>query len=267
MSLHAFQQQMLQAVLADEPPQVQALRSDARADVGSRLAIYRNGYRIRLRDSLATEFPGLGKMMGRRFDAMLESYVETHPSMHYNIRWHGAGLGAFLGYGLPWRASPELADMAKLDWAISTAFDAADEAALQAADLANLPAESWTSLRLHAQDHLQIVPVHHNVAAFRRAADRDEQRPHLRRHAMARHFLVWRQALAVRYRRVDADELSALTGAMQNEPFALLCERLATFHEPAQALPRVVGLLQQWLAEGLMGSWTLQKTPVAKPPM
>jgi hypothetical protein len=206
-------------------------------------------------------------MMGRRFDAMLESYVETHPSMHYNIRWHGAGLGAFLDDGLPWRSSPALADMAKLDWAISTAFDAADEPVLQAADLASVPADAGANLRLRAQDHLQIVSMHHNVDAFRRAADRDEQRPRVRRHARARHFLVWRQALTVRYRLVQTDELSALRGAMQNEPFASLCERMAAFHEPARALPRMVELLRQWLAEGLLGSWSLQTTAVVGLPM
>jgi hypothetical protein len=258
VSLQAFQQQMLQAVLADELPPLQELRSDARADVGSRVAIYRNGYRIRLRDSLATEFPGLGKMMGRRFGATLESYVEAHPSVHYNIRWHGAGLAAFLAYGLPWRSSPELADMAKLDWAISTTFDAADEPVLTAADLANLPADAWANLCLRVQNHLQILSVHHNVDAFRRAADRGDKRPRLRHHTKARHFLVWRQALTVRYRAMDADEMSALNGAMQGESFASLCERLAEFHEAAEALPRMAGLLQQWLAEDLLGGWLLR---------
>lgn len=260
MSLQAFQQQMLQAVLADEPLQLQELRSDARADAGNRLAIYRHGYRIRLRDSLATEFPGLRTMMGRRFDAMLDSYIETHPSTHYNIRWHGAGLAAFLGYGLPWRSSAELGDMAKLDWAISTAFDAADEPALAAADLVKVPADTWAHLCLRAQHHLQILAVHSNVDAFRRAADRGEPRPRLRRHTKARYFLVWRQSLAVRYRVVEADELSALGGAMQGESFASLCERLAQFHEPARALPRMAGLLRQWLTEGLLGSWSLRET-------
>ena len=119
--------------------------------------------------------------MGRRFGSLLDRYVEAHPSGHYNIRWHGAGVAAFLEYGLPWRDRPALGDMARLDWAISTAFDAADEPVLAAADLAGVAADAWANLRLLPQSHLQFLSTHHNVEAFRRAADRNDQRPRLRR--------------------------------------------------------------------------------------
>ncbi|OOG64404.1 hypothetical protein B0E46_07015 [Rhodanobacter sp. B04] len=243
---------MLQAVLADRPPQLPELRNDARADAMMRLAIYRNGYRVRLRDALAIEYPGLGLMMGRRFGNLLDRYVETHPSVHYNIRWHGAGIAAFLEYALPWRERPALAEMARLDWAISTAFDAADEPVLAAADLAGVPADAWANLRLLPQNHLQILSTHHNVEAFRRAADRNDKRPRLHRHDTARHLLVWRQALTVHYRSIGLDELSALHGAIKGEPFAILCELLSEHHDPAEALPRMAGFLHQWLADGLI---------------
>jgi hypothetical protein len=255
--LQAIQQRLLQAVLADRPPQSRDLRDDAGADVTARLAIYRNGYRVRLRDALATEFPGLGMMMGRRFGSLLDRYVEAHPSGHYNIRWHGAGVAAFLEYGLPWRDKPALADMARLDWAISTSFDAADEPVLAAADLTGVPADAWADLRLLTQNHLQILSTHHNVEAFRRAADRNDRRPRLRRHDMARHLLVWRQSLTVHYRSIGVDELSALNGAIKSEPFAALCERLSEHHDPADALPRMASFLHRWLADGLISRWLL----------
>jgi Uncharacterized protein conserved in bacteria (DUF2063). len=250
--LRELQQRMLQAVLADKSPPLRELRDDARADAATRLAIYRNGYRIRLRNALATEFPGLGVMLGRRFDGLLNRYVEAHPSGHYNIRWHGAGVAAFLEYGLPWRDRPALADMARLDWAISTCFDAADEPVLTAADLAVVAADAWVNLRLLPQNHLQILSTHHNIEDFRRAADRNDKRPRLRRHDEPRHLLVWRQSLAVRYRAIEMDELSALNGAIRGERFAVLCELAAEHHGPADALPRMAGFLHQWLVDGLI---------------
>jgi len=255
--LQALQQRMLQAVLADRPPQSRDLQDDARADTSTRLAIYRNGYRVRLRDALATEFPGLGVMMGRRFGSLLDRHVEAHPSGHYNIRWHGAGVAAFLEYGLPWRDKPALADMARLDWAISTSFDAADEPVLAAADLAGVSAHAWANLHLLLQNHLQILSTHYNVDAFRRAADRNDKRPRMRRHDAARHLLVWRQALTVHYRSIGMDELSALSGAIKGEPFAALCERLSEYHDPADALPRMASFLHRWLADGLISRWLL----------
>lgn len=253
MSLQELQQRVLQAVLAERSPSLRELQGDQRADAAGRLAIYRNGYRVRLRDALATEFPGLGKLLGLRFARMLESYVEAHPSEHYNIRWHGAGIAAFLSYALPWREKPALAELAELDWAISTCFDAADEAEFDAAELAGVPADAWPALRLRMQNHLQLVPTQYNIEAFRRAADSDGPRPRLRRYEKVRHLLVWRQSLTVHYRVVAADEFSALTGAIKGESFAELCERLAECHDDAEAMPRMVVLLRQWLADGLVG--------------
>ena len=98
-TLHTLQQQMLEAVLAAKTAAMPPVHSDAIADARSRLSVYQHGYRIRLRDALKNEFAGLQRMAGRGFDALLDAYVETHPSGHFNIRWYGAGLADFLDGG------------------------------------------------------------------------------------------------------------------------------------------------------------------------
>jgi hypothetical protein len=255
--LQATQQRMLQAVLSARSTRLRELRGDEVADATVRLDVYRRGYRLRLRDALTIEFPGLALLAGRRFAGLLDGYIDTHPSGHYNIRWHGAGMQAFLEYGLPWRARPELAEMARLDWAISTAFDAADESVIAATDLGDLPPSAWADLHLRPQHQLQILSGVCNVEAFRRAADQQAPRPHLRRYGSPRHCLVWRQSLEVRYRRIEDDELATLTAAMQGESFALLCDRMATFHPPSLAMPRMAAMLRRWLDDGLIAGWRL----------
>lgn len=255
--LRALQLQVQQAVLADKPQILPDCPGDRVAASSIRLDVYRRGYRIRLHDALANEFPGLALMAGKRFEHLLSDYVEAHPSGHYNIRWYGAGLPPFLDYGLPWREQPALADMARLDWAISTSFDAADEAVVTAAELAELPGEAWVDLRLRTPAHLQLLPCASNIDAYRRAADRGNPRPHLRRYDRPRNLLVWRQQLEVRYRPVPDDELTALTTVMRGDTFAQLCERLADRHGPATALPRAAQWLHQWLGEGLIAGWKL----------
>lgn len=256
-NLQTLQQHLLQAVLVGSSPRPHELCADARASSAVRLAIYQNGYRIRLRDALATEYPGLAVLAGRRFNHLLESYVDAHPSGHYNIRWHGTGLSAFLDYSLPWRDRPELSEMAALDWAISTTFDAADEPAIGPAEMAGVPAEAWANLCLHPQSCLQMLETRHNVEAFRTAAGNDSARPRLRRYRKTRHLLVWRQDMSVRYRRIEADERAALLGAIRGESFATLCERLAGHHGPAGAMPRMATLLHRWLDGGLLARWSL----------
>jgi hypothetical protein len=256
-SLQAIQQQMLQAVLAERVQLPASIHGDEIADADSRLAVYRHGYRIRLRDTLKNEFVGLHGMAGRRFDRMLDSYVAAHPSEHYNIRWYGAGLAAFLDYAHPWRDQPQWAEMARLDWAISTAFDAEDETCIGMTDLSSVPADAWPGLHLSLQQNLHVLTGQHNTDAFRRAADHGDRRPRLRRFEQARQTLVWRSAMTVHYRVLDEDEWQSLSAVMQGEAFALLCERLAHIHDEASAMPRMVALLQGWLEAGLIRGWTL----------
>jgi hypothetical protein len=256
-TLQAIQQQMLQAVLAEQglPPGI--VRGDAIADASSRLDVYRHGYRIRLRDALKAEFAGLQGMAGARFESLLDKYVAAHPSEHYNIRWYGAGLAGFLAYAHPWREKPQLAEMAKLDWAMSTAFDAADETSIGMADLSAVPPDAWAGLRLTLQRNLQVLECAYNTDAFRRAADQGRPRPHLRRYPQPRQLLVWRLATSVHYRRLDDDEWLVLGAAIQGDTFAALCARLAERHGEAAAMPRMVALLTRWLGAGLVHGWTL----------
>jgi hypothetical protein len=256
-SLQALQQQMLRAVLAEHAPTPSIIRDHGIADARSRLEIYRHGYRIRLRDALKAEFAGLRSMAGQRFEAMLDKYISAHPSEHYNIRWYGAGLAAFLDYAHPWRNRPQLADMARLDWAISVAFDAADETGASVADLSAVPPDAWPVLQLSLQKNLHVLDCHCNADAFRRAADHDHPRPRLRRFEQARQILVWRKDTAVHYRRLDNDEWHVLSAVLRGETFAGLCDCLAACHGEEAAMPRMVVLLQGWLAAGLIRGWTL----------
>lgn len=256
-SLQNMQQQMLQAVLADKAQLPPGIRGNSTADAASRLAIYRHGYRVRLRDALKAEFAGLRSMAGARFEAILDKYIGAHPSEHYNIRWYGAGLAAFLDYAHPWRDRPQFADMARLDWAISVAFDAADETRASIAELADVPAQAWPGLQFSLQRNLHVLDCRSNVETFRRAADQAMPRPRLRRYAQARQVLVWRLDTTVHYRRLDDDEWQALSAAIRGQTFAGLCEILARRYGEAAAMSRMVALLQGWLAAGLVQGWRL----------
>lgn len=252
-ALHALQCELANAMRHPAQPVPDALCGDALADRTQRLAIYRHGYRLRLRDALATEFPGLALLAGRRFTQLLDDYIAAYPSTHFNIRWHGRDMAHFLAHAAPWRERPDWAEMAALDWAISTAFDAADESPLDATALAGIDAHAWATMRLVPLSNARLVSGACPIDGFRRAADRHLPRPRLRRGARPRQVLVWRPDTEVRYRLVDSREQLALTALWQGEPVSQVCERLAARHGPGQALPRLAALLQRWLADGLIG--------------
>lgn len=258
MNLSALQQSIQQAVMASAATPPPELVGDERADARSRLAIYRHGYRARLREALSGEFPGLGQLAGRRFQRLLDRYIDACPSEHYNLRWYGAGLAAFLRYALPWRDRPALAEAAALDWAISTCFDAADEPAVDAASLACVAPQDWARLRLHPPRHLQWLTIGSNVDAFRAAADRDLARPHLRRYATPRPLIVWREATTVRYRALGLDEHALLSAAAGGAAFTSLCELAATRWPAETAMPRLSALLHGWVGAGLISALSLE---------
>jgi len=251
--LRALQTELAQAMLSARLSAPAPLEGDALADARSRLSIYHRGYRLRLRDALATEFPGLALMMGRHFLPMLDAYVAAHPSSHYNIRWHGADLATFLAQTIPWRQRPAWAEMAMLDWAISTAFDAADETGVTAADLSVVPPEVWAGLHLYPLKHMRLLSVTCNAVVFRRAADQGDERPRLRQLQRPGYIVVWRPSLDVRYRPVALDELSVLRGMADGESFSQLCEQLAAQTGAGHAAQRMVDTLLRWLGEGLVG--------------
>ena len=259
-SLQSMQLRLQQAVMAAAASSPPELVGDGIADAKTRLAIYRHGYRARLREALAGEFPALASLAGRRFPSLLDRYAEACPSEHYNLRWHGAGMAAFLRYALPWRERPAFAEAAELDWAISTSFDAADEPAIDAEALAAIAPDAWAGLRLAPPQHLQWLALHSNVDAFRSAADSGAPRPHLRRRAQPRQLIVWRQGLTVRYRTLEPTESALLAAAARGEPFATLCEIAAGHAPPGQAVARLAALLRGWVDAGLIGALQTSET-------
>src|SRR6185295_518700 len=98
----------------------------------------------RLHECLGNDYPGLRAMLGEKeFLVVARVYVATHPSHHPNIRWFGRHMADFIGPWVPVPICEAAKSMARFEWALGAALDAADAAPLGFADLAGLPAEAW----------------------------------------------------------------------------------------------------------------------------
>lgn len=259
-ALHELQQRMQASVLDGSPAVLGEVVGDVRADAMERLGVYQHAYRARLREVVAGDYPGLALLAGEQADELFDAYCAAHRSRHYNVRWYGAGLAGFLAAETPWSARPELAAMARFEWALSTVFDAEDRPVAGRAELAGIAPDDWARLCLAPQHALAIVPLGWNLDAFRRAADDGAGAPVLVAHAEPRGWAVWRHAQVVRYRALDQDEALLWPAVAAGEPLALWCERLAEVHGEEAAIGRVVALLQRWLDEGWAGALALAGT-------
>jgi hypothetical protein len=220
------------------------------------LRVYRHAYRARLIAALRDNFGVLPRAMGdEAFDALAEAYVQAHPSRTPSIRWYGAHLAEFMALREALVPHPAYIDLARMEWALRAAFDSADAPVLWAETLAQLPTDAWASLLLTLHPTLRVLQMDWAIEpAWKALQDEADSEPGLPEPQRQPHaLLVWRVALDTRWRSASGVmEAVLLQAVAEGLPFASLCERAAQAVGDAQATATVVGLLQQWLADGLL---------------
>ncbi|MDH4557897.1 DUF2063 domain-containing protein [Pseudomonas sp. BN417] len=212
------------------------------------LGIYHHAYRARLVEALRGDYPTVHHWLGDdEFEALAHAYLRAHPSAHFSLRWLGARLADFIeSWLVPEQAAP-LAELARLEWAFTLAFDAADGESLTLERMARLSAGEWPELRLALLPSVQQVPCRHNSLSLWRAVKEGREFPGSRQLEGPELCLVWRQGLVGQYRSLAEEEGRALLGMVeQGWSFARLCEALG---KPMQAAQ----WLKLWISEGLVG--------------
>ena len=242
--------------LRDRPSAIRdRIKGGPHADLDTLLGIYRNAYTGRLVGILREEFPKLRRLLGDRvFDDLAHAYLAAHPSTYFSVRWVGRELAGFLAAADPWRKDPGLAQIARIEWAETMAFDAADGPPVARADLATVPPTAWPGLVLTLHPSVNRIAVSPDVfAIWNRLANQEpggsvppvlaSEAPHL----------VWRIGLDVKLRPAERDESAALDALAKGESFAGICEFLADHVGPDQAAFRAAELLERWVSTEMIG--------------
>ena len=255
MRLNDWQRELERYLLGDDPQAMHALLPELRDGPtlsGARgLAIYHKAYRARLLETLRGDYPAAHAWLGdEAFDALMLAYLREHPPRHYSLRWLGEQLPGFIEQHLIAEQAAPLAELARLEWAFTLAFDAADSESLSLEQVAALPAEHWPTLKFAAHPSLQRLPCRYNSVALWRAVKEDAEFPGSQPLADEEWCLVWRQARICRYRTASQQEGAALQYLLGGASFAELCESLSRHGEQAPAL--AAGWLKQWLQDGLL---------------
>ncbi|MBX3619537.1 MAG: putative DNA-binding domain-containing protein [Rhizobacter sp.] len=218
------------------------------------LRLYRHAYRARLVAALRDNFGVLPRAMGdEAFEALALAYLQARPSQAPSIRWFGDRLVDFMAAHDALVPHPAFVDLARMEWALRAAFDAADAPRLVADTLAQRPAAEWPSLVLRLHPSVHCLELAWAVEPAWRALQGDDEPELPEPQPLAHTLVVWRPALDTRWRSAfDELESVLLAAVARGEPFAALCEHAAGRVGEAQAAARVVAALQQWVAEGLL---------------
>lgn len=240
-------------VLHGDDTMLAEVSADAKPSAAARLAIYANAYRLRLLEALTIDFPALHTLAGDdAFEEIGRAYIDAHPSTHFSIRYFGRHLSTFLATAAPWRETPILSEMASLEWALTLAFDAADDPVLSEATLATLPAGAWPGMRLRLHASVQRHDFCWNVPELWTAIDQQRAPEPPQPYSQPRAWLVWRRELQNYFRPLDATEAWALDCLQEGADFATLCTGLCNHVEPSQVGMLAAGYLKGWVQAGLI---------------
>ncbi|MCW5729604.1 MAG: putative DNA-binding domain-containing protein [Alphaproteobacteria bacterium] len=233
------------------------LGTGGKADAATLLAVYREGYGLRLAEILAHNHPKLALLLGAEdFAGAAGGFIAAHPSRQRNARWYGAEFADFLARTPPWSERPALAELARFEWLLGEAFDAADADPLDASAMAALPPASWgeTAFRLHPS--LRRLDLATDAAGLWQILEQGERPGPADWPAQgeARSWMIWRRQddLLTYLRSIEADEATALDIAGNGGDFGAICEALARWHGAEAAPGRAAGILAQWFHDGLI---------------
>lgn len=217
-----------------------------------RIAVYHHAYRARLVAALRSNLPVLYRVLGdEAFDALALAYLADHPSRRPSIRWFGDALVAWLGQHPDALPHPALTDLAAMEWALGTSFDAADKTPLSFDELAVMPAGDWPQARFAPHPTVALLELAWAVEPIWRALHADEHAGTDEPQPLPHRLLVWRQGLETRWRSLEGTEAAVLPACLAGEPFAELCNRAADT-EGEGAAPWLAGALRRWVDDGLL---------------
>lgn len=254
--LAQLQRAFLAAMRGDDAQPALRLLTPARRgalDVG--LSIYRNAYASRFQEALENDHPALGVYLGDELWARLcTGYIAAHPSTVRSLRNFGDSVPAYLRSEEPFRASPQIAELAELERRLLDCFDAADAEPAPWSALLSTPEAAWPGLRLRFHSSVRQHRVAWNSVEIWKSLKAGQVPPDAA--AVVGRWLLWRdQDRISRFRSLDEAESAALVHCLAGGDFAGLCECLSCW-QPAEQVPAAaVGLLKRWSGEGLISHW------------
>jgi hypothetical protein len=226
----------------------QQIAGEERFATALRLGVYSQGYTARLIEVLSESFPAVQAALGPGvFSRLVADFAHECPSRFRSARQYGAQLPEWLAAKLTGPRASGVADLARFEWAMAGAFDGPDQSPLKPEGLAGFDPAQWPRLQFVFTPTLQRIDVSSNCVAWWKFACAEQPRPRRWRLTCAQHWLVWRQELAVYYRRLSQAEARTVDAALAGRTFGELCEQLSG---PAAA----AGLLRGWISAGMISA-------------
>lgn len=251
ISLRELQHQFLDCLLEKPSKISQEIVSNDHASAESRLALYAEGYKLRLKEVLEYDYEQLNTYLGDElFDQVMEQYITEYQSHGPNLRYYTQNFPKMLEESLPWSGSPELAELAAIEKVFSDSFDSMDRKSVTIDTLAQIEPTDWPTLKVRFQNAVHLIETKFNSFIIWQALSNDEDPPTLKDESSQ--WLVWRSNLITSYIGVSDAECAAYLTMSKGGDFSDLCEVLLEYYSEEETPMQAVALLQGWLSKEMI---------------
>ena len=251
MNLAELQQAFQDRVLHGSTVIDAVIQDTTSVDTGTRLGIYEFAFGARLIEAVAKTYPVLQAAMGeQKFARLIREYACHKPPSHFSIRYFGDDLSSFIAKKMEGIKATGLSELARWEWLLATAFDAADVASISRDALASIAPDQWAQLRFKLSPSFHRITLHTNAVPWWKAISDDSQRPTRWRLIKQVEWAIWRSELKTYFRSLNADEALVIDRVARGDAFATLCEVLAEYGHADNAPLRAATLLSQWFNDG-----------------
>ncbi len=189
-----------------------------------RIGVYQEMYPLRMYDALAADYPGLEHFLGDRFRDFVVAYTTAHPSRGYTLNRLGDHVPAFLARQRRFTPRAFLVDLARLELALTQAFDERESATLKAETFEAIPEARLGRTRLATVPSLRLVALNWNADAYLDSL-RDDQHKHPKPRKERSFVLVFRRNYAIYRLPVSAAAFALLEDIVAGRTLGKAVER------------------------------------------
>jgi len=206
----------------------------------AQMNIYVEGYRLRLHEAIAADYPATLTLLGDTvFNALALAFIEATPPQHFSLDHYPY---AFASYVRDHANNPFAADLAGLESTIAEVFLIEESEALTATALANLTPEDFAETTLRPRSASRLLettyPVDEAISQNRKGETM--QKPD----AATSYLYVLRHDNEVKRHTLSKAEYLVLQQLAANVPVGPALESVAEAHP--ELLPEIAANIQSW---------------------
>lgn len=231
------------------------IQGESHVEQKTRLGIYKNAYRVRLRQAIETDHDILWAYLGDAlFAEMVDGYLSSHPSHYTSLRNFCDRLPDYLASTAPFERHPIIAEIARFERLLMDVFDAGEATLEDLSTLRALNPEDWPDMRLRFHPAVQLLKTSWNSVESWKAL-KAETAPPVASDDSSQYWVLWRDTERLsQFRPVEEDEYNLLSLAISGEPFSMLCEALLDWYPVNEAGVAGLRYITGWLEQGLITS-------------